>query len=152
MPTPDMHLQLTHADMDDESLVAACANLLDSERALREKRTELEYELQARLLQRRATQTVPNADGKYAELMFGPDEYLHDRLMALGEVVPPQFFNRGYVPAHETTVPAKFNMVQVNMWARMFGDPVIEIMDTARLPGSKRGKIRIKTSQKEATC
>lgn len=143
----------SHSDgRDDEELLETWSKLTEGVDHLTEQRDRIEMEMGQRLRDRGATLMV--GSGCHAALVEDTATYDHGILYAgLGEmdVVPKEFFDKGYTPEHfETqTIEARFNMTQVKMWRNRFGNHVGDVMDRARLPGRPGRLVVKKLKQKE---
>jgi len=85
------------------------------------------------------------------DVQLGSPSYDIPKLRGLGEHMPPDEFNKGFIPAHDETVtryvPDKFDMRTVNSW-RKFGQHISAVIDGAEIALSRRISIKHK---KEST-
>lgn len=127
---------------DDVNLVGAVGLLLEDEARLRGRRQRIEHELMRRMEDRGAKEIYhPEWTCK---LQIPSPAYDTAKLRSrLGEIIPPEVWDKGYTDAFDKTVyvEASFDMRVVKGWASAYGDVVQEIVEAAMLP--KPAKIKV---------
>lgn len=105
-----------------------------------DRQRRIEWELKQRM-EKNGAREIPHPE-LTCELKFPSPGYDFSKLYRLAELVPPEIFAKGFIPAHEETVmvPDKFNAVQFKTWAK-YGTEVQEVIAEARIPGTPLLKI-----------
>ena len=131
-------------NFDDEILLGIWEGLSDEVARQRKEMGIIEMVLQRRMQANNAKKLLSTT----LIVELGPPSYDLGKLRALGEHVPAQIFNKGFVPAHEEVklMPDKFDMRSVNAW-KLYGQHIVDIIDAAEIPETRRISIKRKKQE-----
>lgn len=127
---------------DDDTLINRLGSDLETIALLKAQSGRLERELQRRMEERGAREVYhPNWTCKL--VIPSPDYDIGKLRGKLGEIIPPEVWDKGFTEAYEKTayVEAAFDMRVVKGWATAYGGAVKEIVEAAMLPKPPRVKV-----------
>ena len=122
----------------DAELADSIAMNQNSIAVLQEDQGRAERELTHRLQSRNALELAhPTLEVK---LVYPSPVYETAKLMALAELVPPEAFDAAYKSewVKQVPQPARFDGRGLNVLARLYGKPVTDLLEKAKLPSSPR--------------
>lgn len=128
---------------DDIELVEALGVLVESEGRIRDRRQRIEHELKRRMEESGARE-IYHPTWTCKLIIPSPDYDIGKLQGKLGEIIPPEVWDKGFTKPHDKTVhvEAAFDMRVVKGWATAYGDAVREIVETAMLPKPARLQIK----------
>ena len=133
------------ATIEDGELVLKWAIAQEAVRNQRDIAARIEVELQRRMEERKAKAIM---DPYFDVRLETPQSLDPARLAPLAELVPPEEWSKGFVPAHEETiwVLSRADLRVVNGW-RKFGAAIAAGIDAALVPGQPRVTIKPKRAR-----
>jgi len=131
--------------LTDEELVHAFADGKVLEQGIRDGQGKLEMELMRRATERGATTIYGKGQNFVIETK---NEYDRTKLHGLLELFNPEGRDKCFTPAHLATVEVadKWDMQQVQKYAKARGNDALAIVEQATFPGKASGKL-VKTDE-----
>jgi len=134
---------------DDEILLSAWESISDEVNLKKRELGMIEMVLQRRMRKNNAKKLLSTT----LTVELGTPEYDPNVLRTLGEHIPPEIFQKGFIPAHEETVvkkvPDKYDMRTVGSW-KSYGQHIVDIIYMAEIPETRRISIKHKKGGQDA--